>query len=197
MKTDRTKIPLRFRFAGQEETYHEVDTYRILPNIIEEREYKRIYIISSRTLNRTTEVVRNLEKTLGDRHIGTTDEVGEHSPVNNVLKAAKLIKAVKADVLIAIGGGSVIDFTRFVQLCLTEEIYDKASLLAIQFKMRPDMSAIFSSTKIPAIRFICIPTTMSTAEWTLGGTPVIEETKLKARLAFKWGGPEVILYDPK
>lgn len=191
------KMPLRFRFAGQEDVLHDVNAIEALPSMIEERGYQRVFIISSRTLNRTTEVVRNLEKSLGDKHIGTTDKVGEHSPVNNVLEGARQVRDAKADVLVAIGGGSVIDFTRFVQLCLTEEVYDKASLLAIQFEFKPDLSLKLSSTKIPSIRFICIPTTMSTAEWTFGGTPVIEETRLKARFAFKWGGPEVILYDPK
>jgi len=189
-------MPIRFRFAGQEDVFFDVKATEMLPKMIEERGYQRVFIVSSRTLNRTTEVVRNLEKCLGSKHIGTTDKVGEHSPVNNVLAAAKQVRDIKADVLIAIGGGSVIDFTRFVQLCLTEEVYDKESLLAIQFQFKSDLSIQLSSTKTPAIRFICIPTTMSTAEWTLGGTPVIEETKLKARFAFKSGGPEIILYDP-
>ena len=197
MKEAIANLPIRFRFAGTEDVLHDVKAAEVVPKLVDEKGYKRVFIISSRTLNRTTDVVRNLEKCLGDRFIGITDKVGEHSPLNNVIEAAKTIKAANADVLLAIGGGSVIDFTRFVQLCLTEDVYDKESLIAIQAKIDKSFNFHFSSRKTPTLRYICIPTTMSTAEWTLGGTPVVEETKLKIFLIFKHAGPEVIIYDPE
>jgi len=186
----------RFRFAGYEDCFHNVTATKILPEVLEERAYKKVYIVSSRTLNRTTEVVRDLEKCMGDKWIGTTDKVGEHAPIGNIIEAAKIIKAAGADVILGIGGGSVIDFVRFVQLCITEEIYDKQELLQVQAEIGPTFKIKYSTTKTPKIRNIIIPTTMSTAEWTSGGTPVVEETKLKAFFIVKLGAPEVIIYDP-
>jgi len=91
----------------------------------------------------------------------------------------------------------VIDFTRFVQLCLTENINSREELIAIEATISGSFQIKHSSTKIPVIRTLNIPTTLSTAEWTMGGTPVNEETKLKIFLTMKMGGPEVILYDPE
>ena len=196
MTKNQIHLPLRFRMAGQEDIFHDIEANTILPAIVKERNYNRVFIASSRTLNQTTEVVRNLEKALGDKFIGITDKVGEHAPINNIVEAAKIIKAANADVILGIGGGSVIDFVRFVQLCLTEEAYTREELIALEAKFSPNFDLKHSSTKVPAIRSIIIPTTLSTAEWTFGGTPVNEETKLKIFLTMKWGGPEVIIYDP-
>jgi len=101
------KLPIRFRFAGQEDVFHDVRASDILPVIVKERSYEKVFFISSRTLNNTTNVVRELEKCLGSKVVGITDKVGEHSPMNNVIEAAKQIKASGADVIVAIGGGSV------------------------------------------------------------------------------------------
>ena len=124
--------------------------------------------------------------------------MGAHAPVNNVIAAARAAKDANADVIIGIGGGSVMDLCKVVQLCLTEDVYEKSALLDLQGTILPDLSDyLYGSTKRPTVRQVFIPTTMSTAEWTAGSTPVIEETGLKARFRIKLGGPEVIIYDPE
>jgi len=197
MDNDTLNLPIRFRFSGQEDVYHKVNSYELLPQTLKERGYSRAYIICSKTLNTKTDVIRMYEESLGAACLGVTHEVGEHAPISNIIAAANAIREAKADVLIAVGGGSVIDFTRFVQLCMTENITSKEDLQNIAAGFDAAFNVNYSSTKIPSIRFIAIPTTMSTAEWTFGGTPMVEETKQKIMLIFKWGGPEVIMYDPQ
>lgn len=197
MKSSIKDMPFRFRFAGQEDVFHQVKASSVLPEVLAERNYERAFIVSSRTLNQKTSVVRELESSLGNTWVGTTDKVGEHAPINNIIEASKLIQEANADIIIGIGGGSVIDFTRFVQLCLTENINSREELIAIEATISGSFQIKHSSTKIPVIRTLNIPTTLSTAEWTMGGTPVNEETKLKIFLTMKMGGPEVILYDPE
>src|SRR5262249_39288486 len=55
---------------------------------------------------------------LGPRNAGTFTEVRAHSPREDVIAAAAAARAAGADLLVAVGGGSVIDATKAVQLCL-------------------------------------------------------------------------------
>ena len=191
---DRT---YRLRFAGIEDAYHNIDAVSALPIVMDKLGYKRAFLVTSRTLNTTTDAIHRIETSLGERFAGVTDQVGSHAPLENVLTAARLARDVEADVIVAIGGGSVLDLSKVVQLCLTDETFEKEALLALQGKVLPDLSDyLYGSTKRPTVRQIAIPTTMSTAEWTAGSTPKDEATQLKARFLIKHGGPEVILYDP-
>ena len=187
----------RFRMGGVEDAFHNVDAMEVLPVYLEDRGHKRVFIISSKTLNTKTDVVRRLEACLGDKFVGITDEVGEHSPMNNVIKAAKAVRDSKADLILAVGGGSVMDLSKFVVLAVTEGVYEKEALLELQLELKPDLSDVLYPQTPPALRQIFIPTTMATAEWTPGGTPIIEETQLKARFIVNGGAPRAIVYDPE
>jgi maleylacetate reductase len=169
----------------------------VVPELLTRYRYERVFIVASKTLNRRTPVIRDLEKLLRDKVVGVTDEVGEHSPIQNVLVAAKDVGAYRADVLLAVGGGSVLDFCKFVQLALSEQAFTKEALLKFQWRMSADgIESICTSTAEPVIRQIAIPTTLAAAEWTPSGTPVNEETRQKARLRAVRGAPRAIVYDP-
>jgi len=73
MKSSIKDMPFRFRFAGQEDVFHQVKASSVLPEVLAERNYERAFIVSSRTLNQKTSVVRELESSLGNTWVGTTD----------------------------------------------------------------------------------------------------------------------------
>ena len=54
----------------------------------------------------------------GLRHVGTHAQIRSHSPREDVVAGATAARAAKADLLVAVGGGSVIDATKAMQLCL-------------------------------------------------------------------------------
>ncbi len=187
----------RFHCAGYEDIYHDANAGEALQRVLDKWNYRRVFIICSRTLNTKTEVIRGLEKALGDKCVGLTDKIGEHAPIENVLAAARAARDANADVILSVGGGSVIDLGRVMQICLSEGIYDKATLLKHEAGVKPDYSdLVYSTTRIPSIRQIVIPTTMATAEWTSGATPVDEDTHLKARFHARHGAAQAIIYDP-
>ena len=188
----------RFLIAGVEEVYHNANACELLPGLLEARDYQRAFIVCSRSINAGTDVVRRLESALGSKWVGTTDRVGEHAPMNSVLAAAESLREVRADVVIAVGGGSVIDLARVASLCLTEDIRDKQALLDAQARTDLEANALEPSTRRNAVlRIISIPTTLATAEWTFGATPKIEETGLKAFYLFNQSGSQSIIYDPE
>ncbi len=184
----------RSRFSGVDQVLLEARASEVLPRELRLMGYERVLIVCSKTLNTKTDVIRKIEKSLGETVVGTTDEVGEHAPWSNIFAAAKLAKKLNADVLLGVGGGSVIDFCKMVQLCISEDCFEKKEVF--QYKNQwTDDGPVSGSKAAPAIRQIIIPTTLATAEWTSGGTPVDEETRLKTLFYVPQSGPELILYD--
>jgi len=76
----------------------------------------RAFIITGRTLHEETDLIRRVEAMLGEKHTGTFSGMGQHTPGSAVEKAAE--EAREADLLISVGGGSVIDGTKAVSVRL-------------------------------------------------------------------------------
>ena len=69
-------------------------------------------MVTGRTLREKTGLVRRVEAALGEKHAGTFDGMGQHTPGSAVGEAAHRAKG--ADLLVSFGGGSVIDGTKAV-----------------------------------------------------------------------------------
>ncbi|MBA4115151.1 MAG: iron-containing alcohol dehydrogenase [Rubrobacter sp.] len=82
----------------------------------EARSFDRTFIITGRTLHEETDLIRRAEAMLGEKHTGTFSGMGQHTPGSAVEKAAE--EARDADLLISVGGGSVIDGTKAVSVRL-------------------------------------------------------------------------------
>jgi maleylacetate reductase len=187
----------RYRFTGHERVLHNVQAEEGLDRVIDLFGYKRVFVVCSRTLNMRTNVIDRIRKRLGERLVGLTDEVGEHSPLSNIIKAALAVRDSRADVIVSVGGGSVMDMCKAIQLCLSEKAFDRDSLLRLQFVLSEDGTEMLSSScAAPAIRQIAIPTTLATSEWTPVSTPIDTETHRKARFVVPEGAPRAIIYDP-
>ncbi|CAG2157892.1 hypothetical protein LMG31506_06156 [Cupriavidus yeoncheonensis] len=189
--------PRRYRFTGHERVLHNVSAIETLPDVLSMFGYRRVFVVCSRSIRTKSTFIERLKATLGERIVGLTDEVGEHSPLSNVLKAARQARDADADVIVSVGGGSVMDMCKAMQLCISENAYDRDSLLRLQFVLSEDGTEMLTTSRAPAaIRQIAIPTTLATSEWTPVSTPIDDETRLKARFVVPDGSPQVILYDP-
>jgi len=111
---------------------------------------KRVFVAASKTLHRETGAISLLVTTLGAKCVGVFDDIAEHSKLDGVLAATNAAREVKADLLVGVGGGSIIDGLKIVQLALTENIDSIDGLLALPRAQ---------STKPHTIRPIAIPTT--------------------------------------
>ena len=188
----------QYRFSGHEFVLHNVRAEQELPSLLDRLGYQKVFVVCSRSLNTKTAIMEGIRASLGSRLVGLTDEVGEHSPLRNVLQAARDIRDAGADVILSVGGGSVMDMCKAIQLCISEGAYQREDLLKYQFVLSADGTEMLStSTAAPAIRQIAIPTTLSTSEWTPVSTPVDEETSLKARFSVPAGAPVAVIYDPE
>jgi maleylacetate reductase len=148
---------------------------------------KRVFIATSKTLHNESGAISLLATTLGKRCIAIFDDIAEHAKLDGVVAAANAARVANADLLVGVGGGSIIDGLKLVQFALGEGIETLDGLIA---------RARSRATNPTKIRQIAIPTTLSGAEVTQfgGGTDADRGVKLG------FGGadlvPQVVIYDP-
>ena len=91
-----------------------------LPEALDRAGAKRAFVVCSPSVNRRTDTVRRIEATLGDRYAGVFDGIEKDSTYGSVRAAKQAATEAKADLLIAVGGGSVIVATRAVAIFMAE-----------------------------------------------------------------------------
>jgi alcohol dehydrogenase class IV len=154
----------------------------------------RIYVLSSRTLNRETDVVSSVVSILGERCVGVFDSIGAHAPLDDVINFANALRETNADLIVTIGGGSVIDGAKVAQFCLARDISTPEEFSDHLTHLNNSDAEIELSTS--SVRQIVVPTTLSAAEFSnLGGT-LNRETKEKKGVSGANFCAQTIIFDP-
>jgi maleylacetate reductase len=173
-----------------------------LPKLLREYNYSKVFIICSNSLNTRTEVIQSLVSDLGNLVVGVCDRIRAHTPREDVLKAVAAAREAKADVIVAIGGGSIIDAAKAVQLALNVGVRDEDDLLQyaqLADGTRGEKANDLVKGVVPtqnAVRVIAVPTTLSGAEFsnTAGVLDARNGSKEGYRSPILF--PRAILYDP-
>src|SRR5207237_3130896 len=92
------------------------------------REAERVFLMVSGTLNRTTDEIAKVCRALGNRVAGVFDHMPPHTPRHAVIEAAAMAREARADLIATVGGGSVTDGAKAVQLCLANDIRNAEAL---------------------------------------------------------------------
>jgi maleylacetate reductase len=153
---------------------------------------KRVYLIVSRTLNTKTDEIEKIRKALCDRHAATFDGVPQHTTREAVVQIAKRAKDSAADLVVAIGGGSVVDAAKIVLMCMEHEIFDQSGLDG--YETTPDRR--FGPFRTPKARMIAIPSTLSGGEYNSGTLVTDTRRKLKQIFNHPMMMPRTIILDP-
>ena len=163
---------------------------------------KRAYIIASTSLSKNTNEVEKLKQALGDRLAGTWVGISPHTPWNEVVAATKDALDKKADCLITLGGGSIIDAAKAMLLFIANNITTVPDVLTFAQRLSfglKDMNLPSSKHNCisPTIPLICIPTTLSGGEYTqyAGGTD--PSTHHKLVMGHPFCAPRLIINDPR
>lgn len=150
--------------------------------------WRRAFVVSSRSVA-STPYFRHMMHATAERVAGIYSEVTAHSPYVSVLGGARAASEVNADVLVAIGGGSVIDAAKAIQYCLSLGLSNVEHLQALSNEPR----AIPAPTPI---RMIAIPTTLSAAEFTPIAGITDTARGVKAILSDPFLVPRLVILDP-
>jgi maleylacetate reductase len=157
---------------------------------------ERGFVTSTRSLMQKQDgPLQRMEKALGARHVGTFSAISSHSPREDVVAGAKAARAAKADLLVAVGGGSVIDATKAMLLCIWEGLDSPEA-------MEPYCSG-FDRTKAPklapppdAVRMVAVSTTLSASEFTENAGITQSATNTKQTFRHRLFAPRVVVLDP-
>lgn len=122
--------------------------------------FRRVFALVSGTLATAQQLEAGLRAALGDAFQQMHAGIGAHSPRQDVLAATRAARACAADVIVAIGGGSVIDAAKVMQLALAADVDDVAGFDAIVGAGKP-----VHGVDLP-VRVIALPSTLSGAEFT-------------------------------
>ncbi|MBV9018304.1 MAG: iron-containing alcohol dehydrogenase, partial [Alphaproteobacteria bacterium] len=79
---------------------------------------ERVFLMTSGTLNRETDEIAKVRRALGNRCAGIFDHMPPHTRRHAVIEAAAMAREAQADLIATVGGGSVTDGAKAVQLCL-------------------------------------------------------------------------------
>jgi alcohol dehydrogenase class IV len=130
-----------------------------LKQAVERAGAKRAFVVCSPSVNRRTDTVRRIAAALGDRYAGVFDGIEKDSTFASVCAAKHAAGEAGADLLIAVGGGSVIVATRAVAIFLAEP-GDPFRIMTQYPEGKPAYSPRLNAPKPPIIN---IPTTPTSA----------------------------------
>jgi alcohol dehydrogenase class IV len=162
--------------------YSGKDALENLPAELQRRNARRAFIVCGRSVSHKTDLIRRIRRILGDCCAGLFDEMEKDSPLPAVLRACDAARAAAADLLIAVGAGSVIQGTRVVAILLAEN-RPVEDLITRYPERGPAVSPKLMAPKLPIINVL----TAGTSAQNRAGSAVKDET-LDHRMEF---------FDPK
>jgi maleylacetate reductase len=154
-------------------------------------EAQRVFLIVSGTLNRATDEIDKVRRALGNRCVGVFDQMPAHTPRGAVIAAAEQAREAGADLLVTIGGGSVTDGAKAVQLCLANDVRTPQALHALR-----SVEGAPPPCNAPGVRQISVPTTLSAGEFSGIAGVTDERAKVKELFRHPQIIPRAVVLDP-
>lgn len=184
------------RYPPMERVIYGLSLAEALAQEMERLNAQAIYVMASGTLTRQTDVIETVRRVLGNRFAGLCAKIGAHTPRTDVVAAANEARAVKADLLLTVGGGSVTDAAKMVGICLGNDITEPEQLDRLKATVTPDGKTHRPPVNAPATRSVDVPTTLSAGEFTAmaGCTDTVRH--VKESYAHPLMMPQTVILDP-
>lgn len=173
------------KFVLNETSYFGKGSREVLAEEIQKRGFKKVLLVSDKTLVEAG-VTKNVTDVLDNAKIKYTlyDEVKPNPTIKNVTDGVKVCKRAKADVIVAVGGGSSIDTAKGISILMTNPDRTLQSLNGA------------SNTVNKGMPLIALPTTHGTAaEVTINYVITDEEREIKMVCVDPNDIPQVAIID--
>ncbi len=156
---------------------------------------RRVFLMVSGTLNRETDEIEKVRRVLGERCAGTFDQMPPHTPRRAVIAAAEQAREARADLIATIGGGSITDGAKAVQLCLANDVRTPEALDDYRPVKGPDGLLGPPPCRPPVVRQISVPTTLSGGEFSAIAGVTDERRKVKELFRHPLIIPRAVILD--
>lgn len=175
-------------FSRMEEVIYGKPAAEAAAQLVQRHGAERVFLMVSGTLNRKTDEIEKLRRALGNKCVGTFDSMPAHSPRSAVIAAANQAREARADLIVTLGGGSITDAAKAVQLCLANGVTSVEGMDGIRGP---------TEVKPPTVRQISIPTTLSAGEFSGLAGVTNEATKVKEMFRHPLTIPQAVILDPE
>jgi len=183
-------------FDHQEEVIFGQPAAKAVDNIVSRYDASRVFLMVSGSLNRNTDEIEKVRAALGGRYVGTFDSMPAHTSRHAVLEATNQAKDLGTDLIVTIGGGSVTDGAKAVQLCLANNIKTTDDMDVFRSVPGPNGKPHSPNIKPPIVRQVSVPTTLSGGEFTAITGITNEETMTKELYRHPLIIPQAVILDP-
>ncbi len=138
--------------------YAGVDALDHLADEVRRTRAGRVFLVCGQTVAHKTNLLQRVRDHLGPLYVGVFDAMDKDSSWPAVQQGVEAARAAGADLLIAIGGGSVIVGTRAIAILLAEK-GDPYTLMTQYPEGQPPVSPRLMAPKPPIINVVTTPTT--------------------------------------
>ncbi|WP_178130329.1 iron-containing alcohol dehydrogenase [Reyranella sp. CPCC 100927] len=188
--------PGRVTFGQMEEVLFNRPAAEAIAEVTRRFDARRVFLMASSTLNRQTDEIEKVRQALGNRYAGTFDGMPPHTPRAAVVAAAEQAREAGADLIATIGGGSITDGAKAVQLCLANNVRTPDAVDALRPVKGPDGALTAPPCEPPTVRQISVPTTLSGGEFSGISGVTDERHKLKELIRHPRIIPRAVVLDP-
>jgi len=151
----------------------------------------RAFLMVSGTLNRSTDEIDKIRNRLGPRCVATFDAMPPHTPREAVIAAAEQARGAQADLIVTVGGGSITDGAKAVQLCLANDVRSVEAIDTIRAA-----KGAAPPLKAPTVRQISVPTTIAGGEFSAIAGVTDVRSKVKETVRHELVMPRADILDP-
>lgn len=181
----------RVVFGGMDEVVFGQPAAEAVAAQLDRLHLSRAFLMVSGTLNRNTDEIDKIRKSLGRRYVGSFDAMPPHTPREAVIAAAEQARAAGADIIVTVGGGSITDGAKAVQLCLANDVRSVEDVDKIKA-----VKGVAPAMNAPKVRQISVPTTIAGGEFSAMAGVTNARTRVKEMLRHELVIPRAAILDP-
>ena len=183
-------------WPAQERVIYGKPAAEVLLDEVKRAGAQRVFVTTTRSITKGA-LVGRIVSALGERFAGKFDAIAAHSPREAVIAGAEALRASRADLVVAIGGGSVIDATKVMFLAIwrgARSVQELSALAGVRGGANPEASA-WNADPQP-LRMIAIPTTLSAAEFYTSAGVTDLQRHVKQMYSHPLAVPKAVILDP-
>lgn len=184
-----------FTFLPQERVIYGVGSLAQLTAELDRLGCQRAFVITGTTIATKTDLLAQVQAVLGPRCVGVFYPITQHVPREDVIAATSQAREAKPDVLVSLGGGSPVDGTKAVTLCLAEGVTTASDLDA--YRVRGPHGLRFNPQYLgQPMPHIAITTTLSAGEFTGSFGITDKRRQVKEGYGAPRFVPRIVILDP-
>jgi len=153
---------------------------------------RRVFVLASATLASKADLESKARQALGERLAAFSVGVSAHTPREDVLKVTERARKTAADLIVTIGGSSVVDAGKLIVHCIENNVetvdgFDRVLKLQADDQL-PERYSISN---------IAIPTTLSGGEFSLSAGATDTARRIKQAYVHRDLMPKTVILDPE